>query len=84
MNESNYFVYILYSKTSDVYYRGITQNIEKRFSEHNENKSRYTSSKGPWVLVYTKSYLSKKEALIEERRLKKLNRDSLISLISKL
>ncbi|MBK9042561.1 MAG: GIY-YIG nuclease family protein [Saprospiraceae bacterium] len=83
MNDSNYFVYILYSKTFDVYYKGITQNIEKRFSEHNENKSRYTAGKGPWVLVYTKSYLSKKEALIEERRLKKLNRDSLISLISK-
>lgn len=83
MDSSNYFVYIIFSKNFDLYYKGITQNIEKRISEHNENKSRFTSGKGPWVLVYKKSYPSKKEALIEERRLKRLNRDSLLSLISK-
>ncbi len=32
---------------------------------HNDNKSRYTSNKGPWEVVYSKGFETKKEALIE-------------------
>jgi putative endonuclease len=50
--------------------------------EHNEGFSRYTSIKGPWTLVYQKMFETKREALIEEKRIKKLNRESVLRLIA--
>jgi putative endonuclease len=78
-----FYVYILFSETIDVYYKGFTTNLEERILYHNSRKSNYTSKVSDWVLVYSKSYEIKKEALLEEKRLKKLNRDSIIKLISK-
>ncbi|MBK9150781.1 MAG: GIY-YIG nuclease family protein [Saprospiraceae bacterium] len=31
-----YYVYIIYSSETDRYYKGITQNVEKRVAEHNK------------------------------------------------
>ena len=76
-----YFVYILYSENFDTYYKGYTTNIVKRVEQHNQNKSEYTSGKGPWELVYLKQYEDKKQVLIEEKRLKRLNRRSVEKLI---
>ncbi|MGL4630074.1 MAG: GIY-YIG nuclease family protein, partial [Leadbetterella sp.] len=56
--------------------------LEKRILEHNEDKSRFTSGKGPWEVVYFKAFENKKDALIEEKRLKRLNHTSLEFLIS--
>jgi len=78
-----FYVYIIYSKAFNVYYKGFSENISQRLLYHNDNKSRYTSNKGPWELVYSKGFETKKEALIEELRLKKLNRKSLETLINK-
>ncbi|WP_264532009.1 GIY-YIG nuclease family protein [Flavobacterium sp. N502540] len=77
-----FYVYIIYSKTFDVYYKGFSENIFQRLSYHNDNKSKYTSGKGPWELVYSNVFETKKEALVEELRLKKLNRKSLEVLIN--
>ena len=63
------------------YYKGFSEDITQRLLYHNENRSRYASNKGPWELVYSKVFETKKEALIEELRLKKLNRKSLEALI---
>lgn len=76
-----YHVYILYCHAHDLYYKGYTENLSIRLIEHNEGLSRYTSGKGPWELVYQKMFETKREALIEERRIKKLNRESLKKLI---
>ena len=76
------YVYIIYSEKLNVYYKGVTENPERRLLEHNANKSRYTAEKGPWRIVYLKEFESKREALIEEKRLKRLNRLSLEKLIS--
>lgn len=76
-----FYVYIIYSKDFDVYYKGFTENIDQRLQYHNENRSRYTSNKGIWKLVYSKAFETKKEALIEELRLKKLNRKSIETLV---
>ncbi|MBL7903394.1 MAG: GIY-YIG nuclease family protein, partial [Bacteroidales bacterium] len=53
--------------------KGVTEDPLRRLWEHNNNKSRFTAGKGPWVLVYTKTFETKKQALIEERRIKGLN-----------
>jgi len=77
----SYFTYILYSERSDLYYKGFTENYSRRLDEHNSGKGRYSDGKGPWALVYLKEFSTKREALIEERRLKRLNRRSLEALI---
>ncbi|MCE1201482.1 MAG: GIY-YIG nuclease family protein [Bacteroidia bacterium] len=79
--ETPTFVYIIYSDTFQEFYKGVTAYPQIRLREHNESKSRFTAGKGPWRLVYLKPYHTKREALIEEKRIKKLNRQSLLKLI---
>jgi len=46
-----YYLYILYSASSDKYYVGYTDNFERRFHEHNHSESlTYTSKHRPWDL----------------------------------
>jgi putative endonuclease len=49
----NWLVYILQSEVDGDYYKGVTQNIEKRLLEHNTGESKFTSTKTPWKLVYS-------------------------------
>ncbi len=76
-----FYVYILKSQSLRVFYKGITEDPEKRLWEHNNELSRYTKDKGPWEMVYLVMYESKKQALIEEKRIKKLNSASIERLI---
>jgi len=48
-----YFVYILYSKSTDRFYIGHTYDVEKRLHEHNHPEifSRFTAKGIPWELV---------------------------------
>jgi len=78
---TTYTVYILYSHSSDVYYKGVTTDLPKRLYEHQNNLSRYTKNKGPWQLVWTSAFFVKRDALVEELRIKKLNHTSLLKLI---
>ncbi len=78
-----FYVYIIYSAVKDVYYKGFTTDLEKRLLKHNSDESNYTSSVSDWVLVYSKEFGTKTEALKEEKRLKKLNRLSIENLIKK-
>jgi len=55
------------------FYKGYTRYPEKRLFEHNNGLSRYTKGKGPWKLVYLEKFKTKKEALIRERQLKRVN-----------
>ncbi len=66
-----YYVYVLYSEASEIYYKGFTENIKARMLEHNEGKSRFTKNKGPWQLIFVQRFSSKREALIREKSLKK-------------
>ena len=77
-----YSVYIIYSSKNNIYYKGYSENLQNRLREHNEGFSRFTSDKGPWDLVWHKEFETKKEALIEEKRIKKLNHNSILKLIS--
>ena len=75
-------VYILFSASSDIYYKGFTTNLNTRLEYHLSGKSPYTSKYNDWVLVYSNEFENKSEALKEEKRLKKLNRLSIEKLIS--
>ena len=70
-----YFVYIL--KCSDnTYYTGVTNNIERRFKEHQsgESKTSYTYSRRPLELVYYTSFNDVDNAILFEKRIKKWSR----------
>lgn len=75
-----YYVYII-RNAGGIYYKGFTECLERRLFEHQNSLGRYTKDKGPWAMVYSKAYATKREALIEERRIKKLNIRSLEKLI---
>ncbi|OFX63171.1 MAG: hypothetical protein A2066_06705 [Bacteroidetes bacterium GWB2_41_8] len=68
-----YYVYILQSEQSGVYYKGYTSYPVLRLEEHNQGQSRYTSGKGPWEMVYLEKMPDKRAALIREKQLKRSN-----------
>jgi putative endonuclease len=78
--KETYTIYIIQNEEG-IFYKGFTTDIENRLIQHNSSLGKYTSSRGPWKLVYTKEYGSKREALIEEKRIKRLNKASLLKLI---
>ena len=76
-----YFVYIIYSDSSGIYYKGYTSNPEKRLEEHNSGLSKFTCNKGPWVMVYLEECFSKSQALKREKSLKRYNHEYIKILI---
>ena len=47
-----FYIYILHSASSDIYYIGQTDNIEIRMHAHNHSdRSTFTAKHRPWVLV---------------------------------
>jgi len=63
--------YILYSQSKNKYYTGHTNNISRRFSEHNSGQNISTKFGAPWELIFTKSFASKFEAYQLEMKIKK-------------
>lgn len=65
-----YYVYVIKSLTHNNRYVGSTDNINKRLNEHNLGKSRYTSGRRPWQLIYKEEYSTRGEAMEREKFLK--------------
>lgn len=79
-----YHLYIL--KCADkTLYTGITTDLKRRIIEHNGSKlgARYTSSRRPVHLVYTKKFIDRSMASKEESRIKKMKRSEKLELIKK-
>jgi putative endonuclease len=75
-----FILYILYSNALDKYYVGFTgDNIEERLRKHNTNHKGFTGGKGDWVIKYTETYLTKEEAYLRERQIKKWKSRKLIA-----
>jgi putative endonuclease len=68
-----YFVYILQSRKNDSFYKGSTDNLARRFSEHNLKKEFSTKHCAPWDLVWYTTKENRAEALVLERKLKNLS-----------
>ena len=65
-----YFVYLLLSKKDNNFYTGYTNNLKKRFKEHQEEKVRSTKHRLPVRLIYYEVCLNKYDALAREKYLK--------------
>jgi predicted GIY-YIG superfamily endonuclease len=66
-----YFVYILKSRRADVHYVGMAKDVQRRLSEHNAGKSRYTKAYVPFELIYCEGPFETKMAREREKYLKK-------------
>ncbi len=65
-----YYTYILQSKKDKRLYTGYTDDLRKRFDEHNKGKVFSTKGRGPFELIYYEACLNKFDALDRERFLK--------------
>jgi putative endonuclease len=76
-----YYVYIIESQKSGIFYKGSTSDYVRRLDEHNEGINHYTRGKGPWKLIFVQQFETKSEALLKEKKLKRCNKEYLIWLI---
>ena len=67
-----YYVYILRSEVNQSFYKGSTDDLERRLSEHNSGKEKSTSRYRPWTLVWHTTKSTRSEAVILERKLKNI------------
>jgi putative endonuclease len=77
-----YYLYIL--KCSDkTLYTGITVDLKRRIKEHNSSKlgSKYTATRRPVKLVYTKKFHNRSLATKAEYRIKQLSKKEKLNLI---
>jgi putative endonuclease len=76
-----HFVYIIYSESKNLYYKGYSLNPQNRLQEHNNGESIFTRNKGPWILVYLEQFDTKRAALIREKALKKCSHSQIEQLL---
>jgi putative endonuclease len=77
-----YYLYIL--KCADkTLYTGITTDLKRRLIEHNSTKlgAKYTSSRRPVKIVFSRRFKNRSNASKEEARIKKLKRGDKLKLI---
>lgn len=64
------YVYVLKSIKSGKWYIGCTNDLRKRFIEHQNNKSTYTKGRGPFELIYYEASPNKLDGFAREKYLK--------------
>ena len=64
------FLYILKSKTNDIYYTGQSENPPKRLSFHNSIEKGFTARYRPWRIVFQQEFPDRKKAKAAERKVK--------------
>ena len=66
----SYYVYILTNKSTNAFYCGVTNNIERRLEEHNSGKTKSLRGYLPFELVYKEFYNDRVSAVRRERYIK--------------
>ncbi len=78
------YVYMMANKKGGVLYVGVTSDLVKRISEHRQGVTKgFTSKYNVHMLVYYEIYEEMAEAILREKRMKKLLRFQKIALIEK-
>ena len=65
-----WYTYILVSDKDKHWYTGCTNDLRKRFKEHNEEKVFSTKNRGPLKLIYYEACINKNDAFAREKYLK--------------
>ena len=79
----SYFVYILFSESTNKFYKGHTKDIDARMFRHNNNYEKSTRNGAPWKLIWIIPKPDKSSAAILEKKLKNLSRINLIDFIKR-
>ena len=64
-----HYVYIIRNEKGELYY-GYTNDLRKRLDQHNSSFV-FSTRQHRWKLIYYESYLSKRDALTREGKLKR-------------
>ena len=65
-----YYIYILQSKKTKLWYTGFTHDLRKRFNQHNSNEIGYTKNRGPFQLIYYEACRNQTDTRSREKYLK--------------
>ena len=65
-----FYVYVLRSLRNEQFYTGYTDDLRKRFREHNDGLSSYTKSRRPYELIYYEACVNENDARSREKYLK--------------
>ncbi len=66
-----FYVYVLKSDKDGSIYTGYTNDLKRRFVEHNDRRNIATKHKAPFQLVYYEAYKSRADARYREDNLKR-------------
>jgi putative endonuclease len=64
-----FYVYILQNKDKRLYV-GSTNNLQRRFREHNAGQNIATKPYLPWIIIFYEAYIVQEDALRREQYLK--------------
>jgi len=68
----SFYVYILYSPTTNRYYIGSCEKVEIRLQQHNSGRNLSTKHGIPWHLKKTEIFKTRREAFKRESFIKKM------------
>lgn len=78
-----YFIYIIFSDSTNLYYLGYTNDPNRRLIEHNTNpRNTFTSKHRPWIMkAFFQCGMSESQAIMIERFIKKQKSRRLLELL---
>jgi putative endonuclease len=62
-----FYVYAISSTERSYIYVGLTDNVERRFFEHNNCKNKTTKPYAPFVLIFTEVHETRMDARLREK-----------------
>lgn len=65
-----HYVYLIQSQKDKTFYTGTTEDLIKRLGEHNRGRTRFTSTKIPYRLIWYCGFHEKNKAYAFEKYLK--------------
>lgn len=65
-----YYIYVIQSLKDKKLYIGYTNNLQRRFEEHNAGRNEVTKGRKPFRLLYYEACIQKGDALKRELQLK--------------
>ena len=65
-----FYTYVLASRKNGRWYTGSTDDLRKRFNQHNAGRSTWTKKSTPWDLIYYEACLDESDARSREKYLK--------------
>ncbi len=68
--KSMFYAYVIKSRKDGELYTGSTDDLKRRFFEHNHGLNRSTKHRAPFDLIYYEAYKSEEDARVREHNLK--------------